>query len=269
MLRLMRREGLTEAYEHRPVGRMIRAGLKGELKTARHSLRPWPPVRFVIFAQGRTGSAPLTSTLDTHSQITCHDEILGLPRAMPQRFVESAARGSGARAFGFHVKIYQLTSWQRVDDVGGWLTALRRRGWKILYLRRENLLRHVVSNVFAEAAGTYHHRDGTKTARPERITLPVERLRQGIDARRRHFVAERAALAGLDHLELAYERDLERPERQEEAFARIQDFLGVTPEPLRPSLKKAVAKPRDTLIENYDEVQRALAGTEDEVFLHD
>lgn len=48
-----------------------------------------------------------------------------------------------------------------MDDVGGWLTALRRRGWKIPYLRRENLLRQVVSNVFAEAAGACHHPDGT------------------------------------------------------------------------------------------------------------
>ena len=64
MLRLVRREGLTQAYEHRPIGRMIRAGLKSALKTARHAFRPQPPVRFVIFAQGRTGSTLLTSTED-------------------------------------------------------------------------------------------------------------------------------------------------------------------------------------------------------------
>ena len=100
MLNLLRRKTLTEAYEHRPIGRMIRAGLRNELKTARHALRPRPPVRFVIFAQGRTGSTLLTSTLDTHPQIACRDEILGLPRAMPRRFVETAARGSGARPNG-------------------------------------------------------------------------------------------------------------------------------------------------------------------------
>ena len=60
-----------------------------------------------------------------------------------------------------------------------------------------------------------------------------------------------------------------RPKRQEETFARLQDFLGVAPEPLRSSLKKAVETPLEALIENYHEVQRALAGTEDEVFLHD
>ena len=100
MLNLLRRKTLPEAYEHRPVGRMIRAGLRNELKTARHALRSRPPVRFVMFAQGRTGSTLLTSTLDTHPQIACRDEILGLPRAMPRRFVETAARGSGARPNG-------------------------------------------------------------------------------------------------------------------------------------------------------------------------
>jgi len=267
MLRLIRREGLIEAYENRPAGRMIRAGLRNELKIARYALRPRPPVRFVIFAQGRTGSTLLTSTLDTHPQIACRDEILGLPRAMPLRFVENAARASGAKAFGFHVKIYQLTSWQRVDDVGDWLAVLHRRGWKILYLRRENLLRHVVSNVFAEAAGAYHYRTDGAGGRPDKITLPQTQLRAGIDGRRRNLAAERAALDGLDHLELIYEQDLEPPYVQSGTFDRIQAYLGVETIPLRPVLKTSVATPLEELIINYDEVRRSLTGTSDEVFL--
>ena len=247
---------------------MIQAGLRNELKTARHLFRPRPPVRFVIFAQGRTGSTLLTSTLDTHPQITCRDEILGLPRALPHQFVENAARGSGAEAFGFHVKIYQLTSWQRVRDVHGWLSALRGRGWKIIYLRRENLLRHVVSNVFAEAAGAYHHPSGTTTKRPERITLDIARLRQGIDGRQRNLTAERQALSGLEHLELVYERDLEKPGSHAQTFARIQSFLGVEEVDLAPRLRKAVAMPLDELIENYEDVRAMLSGTPDEAFLN-
>ncbi len=224
MLKLLRREGLPEAYESRPIGRMIRAGLKGELKTARHALRPRPPVRFVIFAQGRTGSTLLTSTLDRHPQITCHDEILGLPRAFPHRFIDNAARGSGAHGFGFHVKIYQLTSWQRVRDVHGWLSAVQARGWNIIYLRRENLLRHVVSNAFAEAAGAYHHFSGTSTRRPDRLTLDPERLRCGMDGRRRNLEAEQQALSGLEHLPLVYSGIWNAPRRKPRrspAFSRI------------------------------------------------
>src|SRR5680860_1722807 len=115
MLRLIRREGLIEAYEDRPVGRMVRAGLRNELRVTRHA----------------------------YSQIACKDEIVCLPRAFPIRFVENAARASGAETFGFHVKVYQLTSWQRIDNHREWLARMQGRGWKIIYLWRDNLLRHV------------------------------------------------------------------------------------------------------------------------------
>lgn len=64
---------IPEAYENRPLGQMIRAGLRKELHFATYVLRPSPSVKFVIFAQGRSGSTLLTSTLNTHSQITCFD----------------------------------------------------------------------------------------------------------------------------------------------------------------------------------------------------
>jgi len=37
MLRLIRREGLIEAYEDRPVGPMVRAGLRNELRVTSQS----------------------------------------------------------------------------------------------------------------------------------------------------------------------------------------------------------------------------------------
>ena len=48
--------------------------------------------RFVIFAQGRTGSTLLTSSLDSHPEIRCADEILGRPRGDPKAYVENRAR---------------------------------------------------------------------------------------------------------------------------------------------------------------------------------
>jgi len=75
MLRLLRREGLIEAYEHRPIGRMIRAGLRNELKTGRHALRPRPPVRFVIVAQGRTPIGGLVwMPIDSHRSSATRSE---------------------------------------------------------------------------------------------------------------------------------------------------------------------------------------------------
>lgn len=183
------------------------------------------------------------------------------------QFVENAGRASRAHCFGFHVKIYQLTTWQRVEDVHGWLANLNARGWKIIYLRRENLLAHMVSNIFAEVAGAWHHRKDEISRRPERITLPVNEMNRTFTGRRICTKAEQLALKGLDHLELVYERDLEIPEAHDVTFTRIQSYVGIDNIQLRPPLKKAVAKPLENLIENYDEVYAALKGAPDEIFL--
>ncbi|MEM6615068.1 MAG: hypothetical protein AAF619_00920 [Pseudomonadota bacterium] len=250
------------------MGRLIVSGLRNELKMACHGLRSTPGIRFLIFAQGRTGSTLLTSTLDTHPEITCHDEILGVPRAFPMAYVENTARAHGVKCFGFHVKIYQLTTWQRITNVSIWLEKMSTRGWKILYLRRQNILKQIVSNAFAEAAGIYHHRQGQNTKRPNQIDIPVDKLYRSISWRLTQLDAERKALNGLDYLELLYDRDLETPDSQRQTFERIQSFLDVDVINLKARLQKAVNRPMSQLISNYDEVHSALLGTEYEIFLN-
>ena len=245
---------MPEAYERRPYARLALEGLRNEVGTALRARAPTPEQKFLIFAQGRTGSTLLTSTLNRHPEIRCDDEILDRPKAFTRRYAENMARAAPTRCYGFHVKIYQLTAWQRVTDVGGFLREMQDHGWKLLYLWRENALRHVVSNVFAEASGAYHMpKDGGGGA-PAKMPLPLDRLEKGIPNRLRLREEERAALNGLDYLDLNYERDLQSPESQPATFARIQDYLGVTQHDLTPKLKKMVDKPLSDLIGNYDEV---------------
>ncbi|WP_157733657.1 hypothetical protein [Antarctobacter heliothermus] len=213
----------------------------------------------MIFAQGRTGSTLLTSTLNMHPDIRCDDEILIVPRVFPLKFVERAARVSPTSAYGFHVKITQLHAWQRLHDVAGFLAHMERRGWTIIYLWRDNALRHVVSNIFAETAGTYHMDGGEKT-RPEKITLPLPRLERELKLRLKLREAERAALHGRAFHEIQYERDLQHPERQIETFATLQTVIGVPQANITPRLKKMVAAPLADLIENFAEVTSWIAG---------
>jgi hypothetical protein len=252
---------VPEVYEHLPVGRMLFLGLRGELKIVHHAWRALPKTRFVIFAQGRTGSTLMTSTLDRHSAICCHDEILCLPRAFPLPFIANTARASAAPCFGFHVKIYQLLAWQRVRDAGIFLQEMHRRGWKIIYLWRENALRHVVSNVYAEASGAYYSRAGSTGAKPERVYIPLERVHHDIAMRLRMREAEKRVLGDLPYFELCYERDLENAQAQSDSFRRVQQFLGLEIEELVPELKKRVDRPLPDLIDNYAEIAAALSGT--------
>lgn len=243
---------VPEAYERRPYFRRLVKGMRQELKFALSARHLAPGRKFMIFAQGRSGSTLLTSTLDSHPDIRCDDEILIVPRAFPRRFIEIAARQAPARAYGFHVKITQLHAWQGIHDIGSFLQDMEEGGWKIIYLWRENLLRQVVSNVFAETAGTYNM-DGAQK-RPSSMELPLDRLAFEIDWRSRLRTAEEDAVQGRDVFEIVYERDLLNSARQAETFAALQQVIGVSGLPLEPRLKKMVVSPLSELLTNYDEV---------------
>lgn len=246
---------IPEAYEDRPFYSRLVKGAREEVRVALQARHPAPARKFVIFAQGRTGSTLLTSTLNSHPSIRCDDEILIVPRARPLSFIEMSARLAPTTAYGFHVKITQLLAWQRIRDVAGFLAHMEGGGWTILYLRRENILRHVISNVFAEAIGAYHiSGSGAGKALPDRINLPLDRLAYEMHLRTELGEAERAALRGRAHTELVYEHDLQIPEQQTETFVRLQGAIGVPRADLSPSLRKMVVAPLADLLTNYDEV---------------
>ena len=258
---------LPETYDRRQFFGRLRRGILEELAIRRYASADLPENRFLLFAQGRSGSTLVTNTLDQHSQIHCEDEILRTPRLAPIRYAENRARRNQGLGFGFHVKIYQLIAWQRVNDVSAWLTRMHERGWKILFLWRGNKLEQIVSNAYAEAAGQYFFYSDNDRKRPDQITLDLDRLIPDLDYRQRRSIHEREALSGVPFLELHYETDLKPAEAQAETFARIQDYLGVPQENLVPSLSKSVKKPMSDVIANFDDVRERLAGTDYEKFV--
>lgn len=252
---------LLERYGKKTWLQLTAEGYAGAIWTAgRARLSARRPVeRFVIFAQGRTGSTLLTSSLDSHPAIRCADEILDRPRGDPKAYVENRARICGHSAFGFHVKCYQLSRIHGIDDWRTFLSGLSDDGWKIVYLWRENVVRHVVSGFFAQEGGRYHYR-GTER-RPKRIRIDPVRFSNWIDQRVELLERERRALQGLSHYELCYERDLAEPTRREQALAELQRYLRIEPAPLSSPLKRSVDRPLPELIENLDELEHHLDGT--------
>jgi hypothetical protein len=54
---------VPEAYERRPYFRRLIKGARQELKFALRARHPAPPRKFMIFAQGRSGSTLLTAII--------------------------------------------------------------------------------------------------------------------------------------------------------------------------------------------------------------
>ena len=219
----------------------------------------------MIFAQGRTGSSLLRSLLNSHPYVRCDGEILNEKVEDPIGYVEGLAAKSPQPVYGFKVKIYQLADAQQVDP-RGFLEELRKRSYRIIYLRRTNLLRHVISNEFAVARDSYHDRaDGPRPAievNPDKV-LTLMRRRQN------HLENEAAVLEGFDYLPLEYEQDLLRSDRHQATADAVFAHLGLEPASVATDLFRSVSGSLADRIANYDELSAAVESSEFAHFVND
>jgi LPS sulfotransferase NodH len=219
--------------------------------------------RFVIFAQGRTGTWLLHDLLNAHPQITCDKEILQPRRLAPYAFVEGSSRGRGP-VYGFHVQIRQLLETQHLAP-GTFLGRLHRAGWRIIYLRRRNFLRQSVSSLIARQRQLWYTTNPAETT--GRTVIDLDELMIWLDRRRDYLEQETAALQGLPHLPLIYEDDLLDAAQHQAALNRVFAFVGVDPIPVTTKLQRLGRDRMADQVENYAELVARVAASPYREFL--
>lgn len=101
---------------------------------------------FVIFGQGRTGSTPLMRPLNSDPEIHGIDKILRRKVLSPYHCVKAYRHRAPRPFFGIKVKIYQLLENQRIEGPGAFLERMLRGRWKLIHLKRTDIVRHAMSN---------------------------------------------------------------------------------------------------------------------------
>jgi LPS sulfotransferase NodH len=218
--------------------------------------------KFILFAQGRTGSTLLGDLLRSHPAIFFGDEILSTKVTSPRWTAERLRLRHARHAVGFHVKIYQLTDDQGVADPGAWLRGMHGRGWRVISLRRENLLRHVLSNMTAQAANRYEERAGSTDRVRIRPHVDPSELMHWMGVRASVGAREAAALDGVGHLSLTYEEHLADPDSWRGTMQQVFTHLDLSPVDVATTLIRQNPGRLDELIANYDEVAAAIRDTE-------
>lgn len=227
------------------------------------------PKRFVLFAQGRSGSTLLSELIGSHTDVAVADEILYHRVLLPRLWVEGRSRKQRAKpTFGFHVKLYQLIDTQHVRDPAAWLRRLSSDGWLVLHNWRRNVVRQVLSNATRDARGAAHDR-GDRVDQDLRLRVDTAELLHYARLRTKYLEDERRILEGIDHVTFSYEDDLLISDKWQATADRAFAFLGVESQPVTTSLRRINAAPLPELIENYTDVERALAGTPFASMLHD
>lgn len=272
------------------------------LDAERRIARPWLAMtggrervrqaNVAMFHLGRSGSTVLADLLRQHRHVHWDGEIYNqhfrrLVRTQgplkigesdtgldPARRFEECMHRSIRRVYGFELKFCQLAL--AGVDLEEYLDDVRRRGlshW--IVLERRNHLRKVVSAAIAQRTRQYHRRPW-KEPTLHRVVIDVGALSIDYETRplleflegyRESFARLDRLLDGESVLRLTYEDDL-APDPLA-AYRRICDFVGL--EPRQPTIRYARMNPYplSELIENYEEVERALVDTEYEWMLRE
>jgi hypothetical protein len=150
-----------------------------------------------------------------------------------------------------HVKPCHLTNWRRWPvDPRAFLQALDADGWRIIYLHRDDRVRHILSLIVADARGAYHKQDDN----PEVATIHVDRARFVAGMQRRDIeMQEFEALREINHHTVRYERDLQDAATHQQTIDGVLDFLSLPRRPASTMLRKVTARPLRDIVSNYDE----------------
>ena len=232
--------------------------------------RHLPPRKFLVFAQGRSGSTLLVDLLNSHPDVFSYGELLQEDVVTnvrrPRLFVEGLLTLSRRPTSGFKVKVSQLSGAQRRDP-GEVLADFERHGWKLIHLKRSNILKHAISSVRAEKTGQFHNIGGSGKPGSAAVRIEVEELLENLRARQRQAAAESRALAALPHLTVEYESDLTGTENQKVALRRVFEYIGVEPREATTVFRKVTAERLEDSVSNFAELEVALRGSEYEGYL--
>lgn len=215
-----------------------------------------PPsaVRVVIFAQGRTGSTLLENLLCSSSYFRQNGELLDTRYGeviFPATFISGLSKSARGN-FIFHTKIYQLTKDRESPiEPRTFLERLYADGWKIIYLRRKNKVKHALSNIVAKRRGQYHKFD--TAAEDLKIVFKREQLIKKVNRRFAYEEQEKDALSTVKYHTVIYEDDLENAQSHQQTIDRILEYLSLAPKAVATQHKKINNRPLEDMISNYDE----------------
>jgi LPS sulfotransferase NodH len=233
--------------------------LEAKFALARAPQTP-PARRFVLFGRGRSGSTLLLSLLSSHPQVRCAGEELRYRTLAPAAHIRRVLAKGRAEVSGCKLLSYQMRSVHGMAPDTGFLRDLAADGVDILYLKRENLLSHGLSNLYARARRAYHSTDA-RAGQGRKIHLDPAELIAWMEGSEALNAYEDAVLKGVDALPLTYERDLMTPEAQAATHARLLARFGLAHAPARTDLRKVTPRALPDLVDNSAEVLKALRGT--------
>ena len=241
--------------------------------------------KFIVLAARRSGTTLFLSCLNSHPQVYCHKHVFDVQNRFRYWVVDRRGgrfhrfrTASTERKLQYMVQPKELIGdflseyYAPIDGVSAtgvrlaYVQAIKHpevldwaadNGVGIIHLVRQNALKTIISVASTKVRRVHH---STNKVRSVKVTLPPRQLLRRLERLTNRVEANRALLRDRPHIEISYESFV--ASRDTEA-RRVLEFLDVDPTiPLTTDLVKLNPDSLQEIIENYNEVQQTLAGTQ-------
>lgn len=240
-------------------------------------------IKFVVNGDSRTGTHFLQSLLNDHPDITCYWDIFWNQDETPLGYVSYRSKfGTHSRFNPFNRNKVLFTflddHYAASEEIGAAgfilktitvqhhpkiLKWMKRNRVKVIHLVRQNHLMREVALELRRTRVMAGHATSPYTYR--KVHMNIDGLVQRLAYSEKKIQKHRKRLAGMDVLEVRYESLVND---QVERVSHILQFLQVaTVAGLTSEFHKTEQESPRNMIDNYEEVRKALQGTSFERFL--
>lgn len=224
--------------------------------------------RFILYGHGRTGSSLLGRYINQHPDACFGGELYHfnnlknlsawkkfLATHIPRMYLRRKVNSCEESCFGFSFLFYQFVlARTSVEKMNEW-------GWKIIHLKRDNILDQVLSNQVAHLRKKWHaSSDDAAQEESQSGLFEVDKE----DALNRLIYISNAnkeqqnSMNAIPHFSVHYENDLKEQSQHQYTLNKVFDFLELDRIRLdTPDLLKTFNKPYSEIVSNYDEVKIA------------
>jgi len=218
-----------------------------------------PKNRFIIYGMGRSGSTLLTSLINSHSLVFCDSEVISHNAVHRLIFSKlylhaiSKKIKSNNEVYGCGIMTYQLQH-QKVKNQKAFLEKLVKNGWKIIHIRRNDIIKVAVSIIIAQQDSIWEVKKGGFN-RTSKAYIPVADFNRYLKTLYASYKIEDQALKNIQHIKVNYENDLENGNWQP-IMDKVFAYLDLNSLKVGTVLKKK-SKGLIFEVKNYDELVEA------------
>jgi LPS sulfotransferase NodH len=231
------------------------------------NLEKLPEKKFMIFGISRSGSTLLVNLLNSHPKIHCEGEILTQRVTNPFLYAKCHQAYTKKEVYGFKLLVYHLNGVQEIDKPIKFVSRLHQQGYKLIHLKRKNVLRQALSGLYARHLGTFHMYTDRANVVKDKMHVNVDKLLKKIKVTEKKGVFEEKVLKHIPHLSFTYEDDLMNLEVQQATVDKITNYLEIPNSKIHTDHVKVAPNKYEDFIENSDEVIEAIENSKYKQFL--